>query len=61
MRNALKHQAHSIVEDLPENSTWEDLMYTIYVRQAIETGMEDSQTGRTVDAKQVRAKYGLKQ
>ena len=61
MRNALKHQAHSIVEDLPENSTWEDLMYTIYVRQAIETGMEDSQTGRTVDVKQVRAKYGLKQ
>jgi len=55
----LKHQAHRIVEDLPENSTWEDLMYKIYVRQAIEAGMEDSQAGRTVDVKQVRAKSRL--
>ena len=29
--------------------TWEDVMYRIYVRQAIEAGLKDSDEGRTVD------------
>ena len=34
-------------------------MYKIYVRQAIEAGLEDSEAGRTIDVKEVRAKFGL--
>ncbi len=34
-------------------------MYEIYVRQAIESGFEDSKAGRTIDVEQVRAKFGL--
>jgi predicted transcriptional regulator len=34
-------------------------MYKIYVRQAIEAGLEDSKAGRTVDVKEVRSKFGL--
>ena len=34
-------------------------MYTIYVRQAIEAGLEDSEAGRVLDVKEVRAKFGL--
>ena len=34
-------------------------MYRIYVRQAIEAGLRDSEAGRTVDVKEVRAKSGL--
>ena len=56
---SIKQEAHRLVESLPENATWEDLMYQIYVRQAIEAGLEDSEAGRTVDVKEVRAKFGL--
>ncbi|MCP4105044.1 MAG: hypothetical protein GY749_05845 [Desulfobacteraceae bacterium] len=35
------------------------LMYKIYVRQAIEAGLEDSEAGRVADVKDVRAKFGL--
>jgi len=40
-------------------ATWDDLMYKIYVRQAIEAGLEDSKAGNTMDVKDVRSKFGL--
>jgi hypothetical protein len=42
------------LDNLPESATWEDLMYRIYVRQAIEAGIKDSDQGRTLDVKEVR-------
>ena len=35
-------------------------MYQIYVRQAIESGLEDSKAGRTIDVKEVREQFILK-
>jgi hypothetical protein len=55
----IKQEAHRLVEKLPENATWDDLMYEIYVRQAIEAGLADSEAGHTLDVKEVRAKFGL--
>ena len=55
----VKQQAHQLVEELPDNATWDDLMYEIYVRQAIETGIRDSDAGRTQDVKEVHARLGL--
>ena len=54
-----KDQAHKLVDRLPENATWDDLMHEIYVREAIERGLADSQAGRTMVVKEIRAKYGL--
>lgn len=56
-----KNQAHSLVERMPENSTWDDLMHEIYVREVVEQGFADSKAGRTTDVREVRAKYGLTQ
>ncbi len=55
----IKEEAHRLVEKLSDNSTWEDLMHEIYVRQAIEAGLADSQAGRTTDVEQVRSSFGL--
>ena len=55
----IKQEAQRLIEKLPANATWDDLMYGIYVRQAIETGLADSATGRTLDVKEVRARFGL--
>ena len=57
--NDIKKEALLLVENLPENATWDELMYRIYVRQAIEAGLEDSSAGRTVDIKEVRRKLEL--
>jgi hypothetical protein len=56
---SVKDEAHKLVEKLGQNATWDDLMYEIYVRQAVERGMADSEAGRTTPIEQIRAKYGL--
>jgi hypothetical protein len=56
----VKEEAMEILETLPEMATWDDLMYRIYVRQTIEAGKRDSDSGKTVDVKTVRARLGLK-
>ena len=56
-----KDQAHKLVDKMSENSTWDDLINEIYVRQVIDQGLSDSKNGRTVDVNDVRKKYGLAQ
>jgi predicted transcriptional regulator len=55
----VKEEALRLVERLPEDATWEDLQYEIYVRQAIEAGLKDSREGRTVPLAEARRRFGL--
>ena len=55
----IREEAKRMVEKLPLKATWDDLMHEIYVRQAIESGMKDSQEGRVVEVKDVRKRFGL--
>jgi len=55
----IKEEARKIVESLPDDSTWEDLMYHIYVREAVEKGLADAEAGRVTDVKKVRQEFGL--
>jgi hypothetical protein len=33
----IKDEARKIIEKMPDDSTWDDLMHKVYVRQAIES------------------------
>jgi predicted transcriptional regulator len=55
----MKEEARRLIERMPEGSTWDDLMREIYVRQAIDAGLADSQAGRTTSVEAVRAEFGL--
>ena len=55
----IKEEARRLIEKLPDDSTWDDLMREIYVRQAIESGLADSQAGRTTSVETLRAEFGL--
>jgi predicted transcriptional regulator len=60
MRNvSIKEEARRLVDELPDDATWDDLMYRIYVRQNIEAGLADSEAGRVVDAEDLRKEFGL--
>ncbi len=56
---SIKQEAGRILNSLPDNATWDDLMEQIYVRQTIEAGVRDSDAGRTIDVKEVRKRFGL--
>ena len=55
----IKEEARKLIDKMPDGSTWDDLMREIYVRQAIESGLADSQAGRTTNVESIRAEYGL--
>lgn len=55
----VKEQARRLVDGLPDDATWEDLQYEIYVRQAIEKGLNDSREGRTVSVEEARRRFGV--
>ncbi len=57
MSSPIKLEARRLVDELPDDATWDDLMYEIYVRQAIETGLRDSQEGRTIPVEELRKRF----
>ncbi|GBF55343.1 hypothetical protein N0824_03222 [Microcystis sp. 0824] len=57
--NNIKQKARNLIDKLPDNSTWDDLMYEIYVRQAIEAGLADSEAEKVISVAEVRTKFKL--
>ena len=53
--SSVKEAARSIVDQLPDNATWDDLMYELYVKQKLEEGLADIEAGRSVPHAQVKA------
>jgi hypothetical protein len=55
----IKEAVLELVQDLPNGATWEDVMYRVYVREAIEAGRKDAAEGRLLDVAEVRRRFGL--
>lgn len=55
----LKVEAQRLIDRLPDDTNWDDLMEEIYVRIAIENGIRDSDAGRTTPVEEVRGRFGL--
>lgn len=54
--SAVKEAARAIVENLPEQASWDDLMYELYVKQKIEAGLAAADNGQTVPHEEVKAR-----
>ena len=59
MATGIKEQARKLLESLPEESSWDDLMRAIYERLMVEEGIADFEAGRTVTNEEVRRRFGL--
>ncbi len=57
----IREEAKRLIDTLPKNSTWDDLMHEIYVRQSIEAGLSDSREGKLTSVEDVRKRFGLPQ
>jgi len=55
----VKTEAMKLVQGLPASSTWDDLMYRIYVRQKIEAGLADFESGRVHTHASIRKEFAL--
>ena len=55
----VKQEAYRLLDKLPDKATWDDLMYQIYVRQTIESGIIDGDSCGTIEVKEVCKNFGL--
>ena len=49
-----KEEALQLISRLPEEVTWEDIMYRLYVKRKIEEGIKAADEGRTVAHDEVK-------
>lgn len=49
-----KQAAKQLIEQLPDQASWDDIMYELYVKQKIEEGLADIEAGRTVSHEEVK-------
>jgi hypothetical protein len=56
-RKSVKSSAIRLVRGLSASSTWDDLMYRIYVRQKIDAGLADLRAGRAHTHAAIRKEF----
>jgi len=55
----IKQQAHELIDQLPDDATWRDVVYEMVVRREIELGLADSNANRTTSAENVLKEFGF--
>lgn len=50
-----KQAAQQILDYLPNQATWDEIMYEFYVKESIEIGLTDVKAGRLFSHEQVKA------
>jgi predicted transcriptional regulator len=53
----VKKQALEMMKKLPKQSTWDDIMYEIYVRKKIEAGIQAADEGKVVPHDAVKKRF----
>ena len=53
---SVKDAARQLIEQLPEQATWDDIMYEFYVKQKIEAGLKAADEGRTVPHEEIKSR-----
>jgi len=57
--NLVKDEAMEIVRNLPEDASWDDVMYEFYAKQKILRGLEDIEKGKVYSHEEVKKRLGL--
>lgn len=55
-----KEAAKQLIDHMPDEATWEEILYELYVKQKIEEGLADIEAGRTIPHEQVKAEFLLR-
>jgi hypothetical protein len=57
--STIKAAARSIVDQLPDSASWEDLIHRLCVRQSIEADIKDADEGKVESVEALRRSFGL--
>jgi predicted transcriptional regulator len=55
--SGVKEEALKLVDGLPDEASWDDVIYRMYVRKKIEKGIEAAEQGRVVPHDEVKKQF----
>ena len=44
----VKEEARKLIDQLPEQATWDDIMYQLYIRKKIDKGLDAIKDGKVI-------------
>ena len=54
---AIKEEAIHLIKSLPENCSWDDIIYEFYVKKKTELGLEAAREGKVLDHEDVKKRF----
>jgi hypothetical protein len=57
----IKQEACKLIEQLPDDATWDDVVYELVVRQEIELGLQDSNHNEITSVEDVLKEFGIEE
>ena len=55
----VKQKAHALIDELPDDATWDELAYRMAVRASIERGLADAEAGRVMPVDEVLREFQI--
>ncbi len=53
----VREEAHKLIDSLPEETSWDDFIYQMYVRKKIARAIEAAEPGRVVPHDEVKKQF----
>lgn len=55
--NIAKEEAKKLIDKLPDQASWDDIMYEFYVRKKLEVALKAAEEGRVVPHEEVNKRF----
>ena len=52
-----REEARKLLDEIPDNATWDDIMYQFYVRKKIEVALREAEDGRVVSHEEIKKRF----
>lgn len=56
----IKEEAKKLIDKMPDQATWDDIMYEFYVKKKIEIGLKAAEEGRVTSHEEVKRRFSGK-
>jgi predicted transcriptional regulator len=53
----VREEARKLIDNLPDDASWDDVMYEMYVRNKIDKGVLAADAGKLVSHEEVRKRF----
>lgn len=53
----VKQSAHELIDHLSDQATWDDVMYTLYVRQKLERSLQAVSEGKVTSHEEAKKRF----